>query len=81
MVTNMKITTITFPPELKRQGEAFAEKYGLSFSELVRNSLDFYMITGDTINEILIEAMAKGQLSQEEQKRFAPYLKAILGKL
>ncbi len=80
MATNMEITTIPFPPKLKREGEAFAEKYNLSFSELVRNALDYYMKTGEMINEILIEAMKKGQLSQEDQKRFAPYLKAMLGK-
>ncbi len=80
MTTTMEITTIPFPPELKRQGEMFAEKNGLSFAELVRTALDYYLITGKTINGILLEAMEKGQLTQEEQKRFAPYLKAMLGK-
>lgn len=80
MATVMEITTIPFSSELKRRGEAFAQKREISFAELVRNALDYYLITGETINEILLEAMAKGQLTQEEQKRFAPYLKAILGK-
>ena len=80
MVTNMEITTITFPPELKREGEEFAKKNEISFAELVRTALDFHLTFGKTLDKMLIDAMTKGQLSPDEQKKFAPYIEARLGK-